>query len=164
MDTSLTRTALPFRFYIIPLGLFCFLTVFGIDALLSAGISLFGCLLVALGRAGLEFSQELHSFRQYYSLFIWRVGPWQQLPHITGVTLKYFSEVTPFTPTRYSWGIWNNAPTRLKELVVMFSVQNAPTGIIIARFSTDEENQAIQFVHDVASVFAVPARIYLPNN
>lgn len=164
LNNSLTRTALPPGFFAIPVGLFCFLTVFGVDALLSAGISLCGCLLVFFSRSGLEISQDLHFFRQYYSLFIWRVGSWQQLPNIAGITLKYFSQVAPFTPTRDSWGIWNNAPTRFEELVVMFSVQNASTGIIITRFSADEEQEATQFANDVANIFDVPVRIYLPNN
>lgn len=122
-----------------------------------------GGLIASFGKVGVEFSTDFRSFREYHALFGWRIGRWQQLPIISGVTLKYFSEVIP-TDSTYSWGIWNDKPTIAKELIVMLSIQNKSTGIIIGRFSVQDTHQAVGYVQGVAKDFGVPARIYLPGS
>lgn len=158
----LTRTALPSGFFAIPVGLFFLSCTFGSNVLYSAGFGILGCLVVSLGRAGIEISPDAHSYREYYSLFNWRSGRWQQLPPIVGVTLKQYAELTPVNP-RYSWGIWNSAPTLSKELILMLSIQNSSTGMILSHFSVSDTDQAIECAHEVAKVFNVKVNIYLPS-
>ena len=140
------------------------LAVLGVNNKIGGSFALIGCLLIVLTKAGMEFSTDCRSFREYYSLFGWRFGRWEQLPAIVGVTVKYFSETTSVTPGRYSWGIWNDSPRQCEKLVVMLSVKNKPIGIVIGDFSLDDVNEAMSFAHNIAEGFAVPVHTFLPVN
>ena len=131
--------------------------------MLSAGVGLFGCVLVGLIRAGMDFSADNRLYREYYMLFGRRFGRWQPLPVIVGVTLKYFSEVVTVNSGN-NWKVWHNGPNRIGKLVVMLSVKNTATGIILSYFSLDDVNQASDFAHEIAEKFGVPVNIFLPTN
>ena len=137
------------------------LAVLGVDNKVGGSLALFGCLLIILAKAGMEFSEDYRSFRECYSLFGQRFGRWERLPPIVGVTVKYFSETASSTPSKYSW---SDAPVHYEKLVVMLSVENKSVGIIIANFSLDDVNPAIDFAHDIAEGFGVPVHIFLPSN
>lgn len=135
------------------------LAVFGVDSKISGSLALFGCLLIILAKAGMEFSEDHRSFREYYSLFGRRFGHWEPLPPIVGVIVKYFSETA--TASKYSW---SDTPIHYEKLIVMLSVQNKSVGIIIGDFSLDDVNPAIDFAHDIAEEFSVPVHIFLPTD
>ena len=130
--------------------------------MIGGSLALVACLLIILTKEGIEFSDDHRSMRNYYSLLGWRYGSWEPLPTITGVTLKYFSELVNNTNSKYSWGVWNNTPNRNEKLIVMLSVQNRATGIILGEFSMDDVNSANSFAHDIAEEFAVPVHVFLP--
>ncbi len=88
--------------------------------------------------------------RSYYGLF-------------NGVTIKQFSEFLT-DDSRYNAGIWDSSPKRYKEVIVMLSVKDSSTGIIIARFSENEITQAIEFSSNIAEKFNVPVSDFLPPN
>ena len=140
------------------------LAVLGVNNKIGGSFALIGCLLIVLTKDGMEFSADCRSFRDYYSLFGWRFGRWEQLPFIVGVTVKYFSETASATPGRYSWGIWNDSPRHCEKLVVMLSVINKPIGIVIGNFSLDDVNEAMSFAHNIAEGFVVPVHTFLPVN
>ena len=162
MFDPISPSALHPKFFAIPAGIFFVLAVFRVDNIIGALLALFSCLLIVMTKAGMEFSADNHSFRDYYSLLGWRFGRWESLPPIVGVTVKYFSEMEGGGSGRYSWGIWNNAPRSHGMLIVMLSVQNKSTGIIIANFSTDAVNNALDFSHGIAENFGVPVNTFLP--
>ncbi|MCC3155118.1 hypothetical protein Q3A66_18490 [Hymenobacter sp. BT770] len=161
MPSPISPSSLHPKFFAIPAGIFFVLAIFNLDNLIGGTIALVASLLIILTKAGMEFSEDHDSFREYYSLFGWRAGRWKLLPPIVGVTVKYFSEVSSGRPSKYSW---NDAPTHYEKLVVMLSVKNKPTGIIIGNFSLDDVNPAIDFAHDVAEEFDVPVHLFLPDN
>lgn len=164
MDSPISRTALPISFYAFPVGVFFFLVSIGVSELLSAGIGLLGCLLASLGRIGIEFRLDRTAYREYYTLFGFRAGQWQLLKSVVGVTVKYYSEIAKSSNGRYSWGVWNNQPRRHEEVIIMLSIRNSVTGIILGRCALDDVNLAIDEAHTIAVFFAVPVRQYLPPN
>jgi len=125
-------------------------------------MGLLGCLLVSFSTTGIEFSADNKFFRKCHALFGWRVGRWQKLPIIVGVTLKYFSKFEK-TDSGDTWGIWNNTPQREEKLVVMLSVKHTAVGIILGNFSVKDVNQAGDFAHEVANRLGVPVNTYLPS-
>ena len=162
LSDPFSPSALHPKFFAIPAGIFFVLAVFRVDNVIGAVLALFSCLLIMLTKAGMEFSADNQSFREYYSLLGQRFGQWELLPPIVGVTVKYFSEMERGGSSRYSWGIWNNAPRSHGMLIVMLSVKNKSTGIIIAKFSIDDVNSTVDFAHVVAGNFSVPVNTFLP--
>ena len=115
------------------------------------------------GSIGVEISPDFRQSREYTGFLGWRLGNWQPLAPVVGVTLKYFSELDQArTVNGSSWGIWNNMPRRHEELIVMLSLQRSATGLILAYFGPDDVNAAIDFAHDTAERFRVQVNQYLP--
>ena len=128
---------------------------------LSTVAILIGC----LGKVGVELRNDRKAYRDCFMLFSWRLGQWQPLLPVVGVTLKYFSYVskkgkTPGSP--FNWGIWNQGSQRHEELVVMLSLEHSRIGLIIKRFELDDVNQAIDMAHDTAEFFDVVVHQFLP--
>lgn len=154
-----------FRFptLLLAVGLAAVLVLYGV-AIWVAGLA--GLALVlgfsSLG-AGLEFSPNLQRYRNYFALRRWRVGRWQPLCPVVGVALKYYSSVAKSgdsdSTSKYTW---KNSQGRHEELIVMLSQQQSKTGIIMAHFSLDAVNDAIDFAHELADYFQVPVNQYLP--
>lgn len=119
--------------------------------LVLAGISI-------SGYTSLEFSDDLRRFRKYYAVLRIKIGVWQPIPIVVGVTIKYFSTATK-SDSKYSWGPSTN---RVEEVIVMLSVRDASTGFIIGRFSVSDVNDAIDLAHDTAEQFQVSVNTYLP--
>lgn len=118
------------------------------------------CLAPTLGQTNLEISPDYRQFREYYAWFGLKLGRWQPLPAITGVTLKFFSTVS-HSSSKYSW---NSTTSRHEELVVLLSVRNSATGMIIGRFDLDDVNPAIDFAHDAAERLGVAVHYHLPTD
>ncbi|RYE90123.1 MAG: hypothetical protein EOO37_03675 [Cytophagaceae bacterium] len=108
----------------------------------------------------MEISKDLRRYREYYAVLGFKIGSWQLLPPVSGVTLKYFSEITRLQ-AKYNA---RSTIIRSEEIVVMLSVPGSATGIIIGRFLADNVNTAIDFAHDTATDFNVPVNMYLPPN
>ena len=125
------------------------------------------CLGVGLGLsswgAGIEFSPDLQRYRHYFALRRWRFGRWQPLRPVVGITLKYHSTVTKGSAlgsaNKYAW---QSSPSRHEQLIVLLSQQGSATGIILAYYSLDAVNEAIDFAHELADRFQVPVNQYLP--
>lgn len=116
-------------------------------------------------RSGIEISPDLRRSREYLALAGWRVGAWQPLAPVVGVTLKYYSTLEKAaTSSTTHWGVWNDAQRRREELIVMLSLQHSATGLIVAHFGLDDVNVAIDFAHDTAARFDVPVNQYLPSH
>jgi hypothetical protein len=119
---------------------------------------LFGLLLgVSLGfmYKGISFDLPGKRYRIYTGLFQFRFGTWEILPSITGVTIKYFSEI-----------ITSGKPGRMRDdkighYILMLSRSNSSQGIILQRFSLDEEGYAIMLGQKISEVFQVPLATYL---
>ena len=146
-----------------PAGVAFVLVVGGANRELTVGLTLVACLLDGLFQAGLEVCAVPRAMREYYSLFGRRWGRWQPLPPIVGVTVKYFSELIPPTPGKYSWGVWNDQPRRDEQLVVLLSVQDKPVGVVVGHFAPDEAAGALAFARGLADAFAVPVHTFLPG-
>ncbi|TDN40402.1 hypothetical protein A8B98_13230 [Hymenobacter sp. UV11] len=151
-------------FYLLPCAaLAAVLAAAGAAGWAAASIGLVGGLLLSSVEAGTEISPDLSQSRQYLSLLRWRVGRWQSLPPVVGVTLKYYSTLEKGdTASTTSWGVWSNPRNRHEELIVMLSLQQRTNGFILAHFSPDDVNDAIDFAHDTAERFRVPVNQYLP--
>ncbi|MEJ7664621.1 MAG: hypothetical protein WKG07_36450 [Hymenobacter sp.] len=112
---------------------------------------------------GLEISADRRRSREYWGLRGWRVGSWRPLPPVVGITLKYYAVRTKASRvTSTSWGVWKPASHRHEELVVMLSLRNRATGLIVGRCALDDVNAAIDFAHELAGYFDVPVHQYLP--
>lgn len=112
---------------------------------------------------GLEISADRRHRRDYWGLLGRRFGRWQPLPPVIGITLKYYATVTKAgQPNVTSRNTWKPARRRSEELVLMLSLHNQPTGLIVGRYDLDEVNEAIDFAHELAEYFDVPVNQYLP--
>ena len=163
LANTISPQSLPLHFFAVPAGVIFVLAVCGVNNELIGCLALVGCLLLILTKAGMEFSADYRAVREYYSLFGRRFGRWQPLPPIVGVTVKYFSKVVSPTLSRYSWGIWNDAPRRYEKLVVLLSVKNKPVGMVVGNFSLNDATEALDFARDMAEGFAVPVHTFLPG-
>lgn len=166
MDAPLSRAGLPGAYFAYAVGAFFVLATVGVPGLWSAGVGLMLCLLGVLARSGTEFRADRSAYREYGELFGQRAGRWQPLRLVVGVTLKYFSSLSggDSTPSgRNSWGIWNANPRRTEELVLMLSLENSPTGLILARCPLGAVNATIDAAHELAEFFGgVPVHQFLP--
>lgn len=118
-------------------------------------------LITSASYPGLEFSQDCRYMRNYYGLFNYKIGRWERLPIIIGVTIKQFSELSKSTST-YDVGVWDSSSKLYTEVIIMLSVKDSSNGIIIARFSKNDIAQAIELASNTAEKFGVPVNTYLP--
>jgi hypothetical protein len=166
VNTSKPRARFQFWYLAVPLGVACLALLARATVwkavLLTVLLSLPWALLQAF-YTGVELSADRHQFRSYYGLLGLKIGRWQPLPPVVGVTLKYYSKIQR-SNSRYSRGILGAAARRAEELVVLLSVRNSATGIIVGRFSLDDVNPAIDFAHDLADELDVGVNMYLPPN
>lgn len=166
MNTSRPRSQLQLGLLAVPVGVAVVALLAGTTLwkalLLAALLSLPWALLKAF-YTGVELSPDRRQFRSYYGMLGLKIGSWQPLPPVVGVTLKYYSKIQR-SNSRYSRGILGAAARRAEELVVLLSVRNSPTGIIVGRFSLDDVNPAIDFAHDLADELDVGVNMYLPPN
>ncbi len=138
--------------------LFSLLTAPSGVKILLALVILALCLAPSLGQTNLEISPDCRRFRDYYALFGLRLGRWQPLPPIVGVTLKFYSTISR-SNSKYEW---NATTSHHEELVVLLSVKGSATGMIIGRFDPDDVNLAIDFAHDTAERLGVVVHTHLP--
>jgi hypothetical protein len=164
VNTSTPRYLLRLVFWAAALGIAGLALLLGASVwkalFLAALLSLPWVLLKAF-YTGVELSADRRQFRSYFGLLGLKIGRWEHLPPIVGVTLKYYSKIQR-SNSRYSRGILGAAARRAEELVVLLSVRNSPTGIIVGRFSLDDVNPAIDFAHDLADELDVGVNMYLP--
>lgn len=120
-------------------------------------------LLAALGREGTDLSPDNRYYRRYFGLLGLRLGRWQLLPPVVGITLKFYSEVARGNAGNgpSSWGIWDTAGVRYRKLVLLLSLQGSATGLVVGEFSTDNLEAARQAAQALAGRFGVPVREYL---
>jgi len=114
--------------------------------------------LAGSGHTALELSSDHQYYRKYYAVLGLKMGRWQLLPPVIGITVKYYSSITRVR-AKYNQG---STRYRSEEVVVMLSVKGSTTGFIIGRFATDEVNTAIDLAYDTATGFRVPVNMYLP--
>ena len=118
-----------------------------------------GGLLLAVSRGflykGMDFDLPGKRYRLYTGLFNWRFGTWNILPSISGVTVKYFSEL-------YTSGKPGRIRTdQVEYYVLMLSVVNLREGIILQRFGLNQKEYALTLSGQIADVFKVPLTIFL---
>jgi hypothetical protein len=95
-------------------------------------------------------------YRHFSSLLGIPVGQWYELPIITGVVMKHFSEM-PIARGRGSWQVQNY----LHYAIVMLSTTDGNhRGIIVHKFPYRNKSQAVALTLQLASYFAVEARFY----
>ncbi len=163
MDFPSLQPRFRFSYLLLAVALAAVLALYG-AAVWVAG--LFGLALVfglSSWGAGLEFSPDLQRYRPYSALGRWRFGRWQPLRPVVGVTLKYYSVLERASTSGSSnWGVWKSSHNRREELIVLLSLRGSATGLIMAHFTPDDVNDAIDFAHDTADRFRVPVNQYLP--
>lgn len=163
MDFPTTTARFRLAYLLPAAGLVLGLVVFGTSGWLVGAAGLL--LLAGLSSiyTGLEISDDRQRSRDYRGLLSWRFGRWRPLPPVVGITLKYYAtRAKAGRPSAISWGVWKPASRRHEELVLMLSLQNRLTGLIIGRCALDDVNEAIDFAHELAEYFDVPVRQYLP--
>jgi hypothetical protein len=124
----------------LPITLFFILIIAGCAPLVSGIVGLACCVGAHwLVQTGVEIDTTRRLHRTYYSVLGNVVGPWEPLPPVTGVTLKYFSTVSRNSTlsAQNSWGIWKDGDKRNEELIVMLSVARSNTGITLQSYSLD---------------------------
>jgi hypothetical protein len=163
MDNSTIRSRFQLRYFILSLLLIAGAIFIGFNVWGSITVGLVLWLIAIISYSGLEFSNGGGYMRNYYGLFGYKIGAWEKLPPITGVTIKQFSKIDDDN-SEYSAGIWGATSQRQQELIVMLSAQNSPNGIIVARFPISNTEEAIKFAQDTAEHFSVPVNNYLPTS
>lgn len=129
---------------------------------ISAGSWLFGTisLVLALARGflytGIEFDLTHGKFRFFTALFELRMGSWESLPVITGVTVKYFSVL------QTTGRIGLRRMDKVESFIVLLSVENSTQGIILIRYKLKHKNSAVLLANGVADYLKVPVRVVTP--
>lgn len=148
-------------------GTLVFTVVYLVGGSVTTGTVLaFGFVLITrLGQPGIEFNNNRSAYRNYFTFLGWRLGWWQSLPQIVGVTLKYYtslsgSDRTPSGTT--SWGVWNKQSHRSENLILLLSVPRSTTGLIVYYYELDDVNTAIDTAQEMADFFRVPMHRFLP--
>jgi hypothetical protein len=112
-----------------------------------SGLALAVCCGFLCKGIGLDVAGKRYRF--YISLLQLRIGDWQPLPTIRGVTLKYFSErVTSGKPGRMR-------ADKVDYYVLLLSVQNSQQGIIVKEYDLDERQEALQLAALLAQILKV---------
>ena len=129
--------------------------------LLQRGGWFLGCSGLLLGVSlgfmykGIGFDLPGKRYRVYTGLFQWRFGTWAFLPPVSGVTVKYFSElVTSGKPGRMR-------TDKADYYVLMLSVTNSSQGIIIQRFNLDQKEYALSLAEQIADILDVSIATFL---
>jgi hypothetical protein len=100
--------------------------------------------------------KEDQRYRHFSSFLGIPVGQWYELPTITRVVMKHFSEM-PIARGRGSWQVQNY----LHYAIVMLSTATGShQGIIVYKFPYRNKDQAMALTLRLASYFAVEARFY----
>ena len=121
--------------------------------------------LTLLGATCLHFSYQNFAidpaksrYRRFHRILWLRLGTWLPLPTVSGVVMKYFSEL-PIADKR-GWQVENFIP----YYIVMLSVSSVDhQGIVVYKFPYRHKNQAELLTQELAGYFGVPARIYEAN-
>lgn len=163
MDNSTTRPHFQLSYFILSLLLISGAIFIGFNIWGSITVGLVLWLIASISYSGLEFSDGGGYMRNYYGLFGYKIGAWEKLPPITGVTIKQFSRISDDN-SEYSAGIWGTTSQRQQELIVMLSTQDLLNGIIIARFPISGIEDAIKFAQNTAACCKVPVNNYLPSH
>ena len=103
---------------------------------------------------GIGFDLSGKRYRIYTGLFQFRFGTWANLPPISGVTLKRFSEIHT-----------SGEPGRMREdkftkFILMLSVSNSREGVILQKFNSNAKDYAIEIGEQVAEIFNVQLAVY----
>jgi hypothetical protein len=165
MFFPISRTRLLFSAPLLGIAVLFFTTLLGCNIKLGIFLSVLTMVVDCLGKLGVEIGSDRKAYRNCFVLFGWRLGQWQPLPPVVGVTLKYFSYISgkgKAAVIPFNWGIWNQGSHRHEELVLMLSLEHSRIGLIIKRFELDDVNQAIDIAHDTAEFFDVPVHQFLP--
>jgi len=85
-----------------------------------------------------------------------KIGQWQALPLVVGVTLKYFSERDNVSLVKGTSHV-----IIYRRLVVMLSLHNSATGLIAGRFRVGKVELARATARQLAIRFGVPVHEYL---
>jgi hypothetical protein len=163
MSNSKARSRFQLRYLILSLLLIAGAIFIGFNVWGSIAGGLIIWLIASDSHSGLEFSSGGGYMRNYYGLFGYKIGSWEKLPSVIGVTIKLFSKIADDN-SEYSSGIWGATSQRHQEIIVMLSTPNSHSGIIVARYDVNEVNKATEFAHDTAERFNVSVNNYLPNN
>ena len=103
---------------------------------------------------GLGFDLSGKRYRVYTGLFDWRFGTWEVLPPISGVTVKYFSELVT------SGKAGRMRTDQVGYYVLMLSVVDSPQGLILQRFGLNQKEYALELSEQIANIFQVQVATY----
>ena len=99
---------------------------------------------------GIAFDLSRKRYKNYSGLLGLKLGTWEALPAVSGITIKYFSEI-----------VTSGKPGRIRQdkaghYVLMLSISHSATGLILERFAVDEENYVIMLGEKISAIFNVP--------
>ena len=104
---------------------------------------------------GVDFDLDCRRYRLYTGLHKWKIGTWTQLPTISGVTIKYFTEIIT---TEDETGLRTDKDARF---ILLLSVANSSQGIIIQQFGLTEKEHALIMGARIAAIFQVPLATFI---
>ncbi|GAA4384263.1 hypothetical protein [Hymenobacter koreensis] len=104
---------------------------------------------------GVAFDIPNRRYRHFSKIGGLRIGRWEQLPSVSRVVAKYFSQLgTSGKPGRMR-------TDREEYLVVMLSVEGSATGIIVERLALEAKSEALELAEDLARPLGIP-EVYVP--
>lgn len=164
MQIRLSKAPLGALSLIIPITVFIILAIAGYQPVPSAIIALVCISASWFVHWGTEVDTLRRLQRTYYTVLGLSFGRWKPLPPIVGVTLKYFSSVShnPTPSSSTSWGIWKDNFKRDEEVIIMLSIVQSSTGIIIRTVPIVELEAALEYAQSLAHQLGVPLNTYLP--
>jgi len=109
-----TYSRFQISYFILSLALIIGAIFIGFNIWGSIVVGLVLWMITVMSYTALEFSDAGSQMRHYCGFFGCKVGRWEKLPPITGVTIKSFSEVI-HDDSKYNAGIWARLRSATKK-------------------------------------------------
>ncbi|MFD2718432.1 hypothetical protein ACFST9_06880 [Hymenobacter monticola] len=130
---------------------------FALPLFLGMGM-LFGGFAIHFNYQNFELHPDGKRYRYFSNILGLRVGEWRQLPLVTAVVMKHFSE-TPISSSR-GWQV----PNPLAYCIVMLSTEAANhQGIIVHKFLRSHRGQAAKLTMQLADYLKVAPLLFEPQ-
>ncbi|GAB2947436.1 hypothetical protein GCM10027048_10480 [Hymenobacter coalescens] len=106
---------------------------------------------------GIEVDLPNFRLRHFTKIGGWRIGGWEELPPVSRVVVKYFSQLGT-----------SGRPGRMRTdqeafWVVMLSVTGSAEGIVVERLALPAKADALQLAETLAKPFGVPVVFIHPQ-
>ena len=108
---------------------------------------------------GVSFDLKNRRYKLFRSWAGLRIGAWQKLPTIQRIVIKNYS----YAHTSDSKYNWSARTERIKEYVLLLSIANSRSGVILRNYPDDGLEEAQLTAASLSAVLNVEVKIFDPH-